>query len=209
MLDVTTRVHADASSLQAAHRSLVREPTTCRTVALRSTFGLCTGLVRQEGELGICLIRPAVLLRFGHSTLRFGEVAATHGYPKLLSKGLATALGSGCSNFQRPFVSDICQGGGGARLPEAAIERPGDCVAFHSESYSICCLRQVAATRGYPKLLSKDLATGIEIVLDRAGQVNPLEPLSTHSCFVPLLFPCCSSLFQTFSAEVGLLQRLR
>lgn len=59
MLDVTTRLDADASSMQAAHRSLVREPTTYRTVALRSTFGLCTGLVRQGGELGICLIvRP-------------------------------------------------------------------------------------------------------------------------------------------------------
>lgn len=39
-----------------------------------------------------------------------------------------------------------------------------------------CCrLVQVAAARGYPKLLQKDLATGIEIVLDRAGQVNPLQ----------------------------------
>lgn len=38
-----------------------------------------------------------------------------------------------------------------------------------------CAAAQVAAARGYPKLLQKDLATGIEIVLDRAGQVNPLQ----------------------------------
>lgn len=31
-----------------------------------------------------------------------------------------------------------------------------------------------AATRGGGNKLSKDLATGVEIVLDRAGQVNPL-----------------------------------
>lgn len=37
------------------------------------------------------------------------------------------------------------------------------------------CSTQVAAARGYPKLLQKDLGTGIEIVLDRAGQVNPLQ----------------------------------
>ena len=37
----------------------------------------------------------------------------------------------------------------------------------------------VAAKRGYPTLLKKDLNTGIEIVLDRA-KLDPLDPSECH-----------------------------
>jgi hypothetical protein len=33
----------------------------------------------------------------------------------------------------------------------------------------------VAAKRAYPALLKKDLTTGIEIVLDRASEVDPMK----------------------------------
>ena len=58
--------------------------------------------------------------------------------------------------------------------------------ALYSQVLICCASAQVAAARGYPKLLQKDLATGIEIVLDRAGQVNPLQAVGAQ----PLL-PLC------------------
>ncbi len=48
-------------------------------------------------------------------------------------------------------------------------------------------VQQVAAARGYPKALQKDLATGIEIVLDRAGQVNPLQPAGAAFALTPIV----------------------
>lgn len=38
----------------------------------------------------------------------------------------------------------------------------------------------VAAKRAYPSLLKKDLTTGIEIVLDRASEVNPMTANGQH-----------------------------
>jgi hypothetical protein len=57
-------------------------------------------------------------------------------------------------------------------------------VLIHSAS------AQVAAARGYPKLLQKDLATGIEIVLDRAGQVNPLQAAGAQLSIMTPQAPC-------------------
>lgn len=38
----------------------------------------------------------------------------------------------------------------------------------------------VAAKRAYPSLLKKDLTTGIQIVLDRATEVNPMTANGQH-----------------------------